>query len=177
MQQEIFNVISKSRDKKQIEIMKSLQNKIIETRDLLLPELNPSPDFNNDRRDLQCNIDKDYILSKNFRIFVLDCLVDVAEAEKSLSKEDTNSSSDSESSCWQLAIKCLTFLLHKMYKLLTIDHTPIYQNGWYNGLFGPNGNISTVRKNLEYNERLTKFDQNMKDENAMQGKACWDECP
>jgi curved DNA-binding protein CbpA len=182
MQSEISKVISKGSDNNEkyqqvIMIMQRLQTKINENRDLLLPDLQPSfSSFNS--MALQSSIGRNYLLSKNYQVFVLECLNDVKEAEDTLVGQDPDLLPDSESSCWQVAIKCLKFLLHKMYKLLTFDNTPIYTNGWYNGLFlspkiNVNDTINKVKRNLTREKELTELDERMPDSACMTGAAIW----
>lgn len=181
MQSEISKVISKSSDDEKYQqvlaIMQILQTRINENRDLLLPELQPSPTSSN-KIVLQSNIGRNYLLSKNYQVFIIECLRDVQEAEDALVGQDPDLLPDPASSCWQVLIKFLKFILQKMYKLLTLDFTPIYRNGWYNGLFlstkiNTNDTINKVKRNLAREKRLTEFGEGMSDSACMTSSAFW----
>ena len=181
MESEISGVIAKSKDKEKYQqvmlAMQGLQIKINENRDLLLPELQPSPASSNNMA-LEINIGKNYLLSKNYQVFVLECLSDVKEVEKVLVEHDPDLLIDSSPSYWQVAIKFLKFLLQKMYKLLTCDNTPVYKDGLYSGLFSPtkvnaNDALNKINRNLTREKEMTEFDERASVNACMTGSALW----
>jgi len=181
MKDKISDVIEKSTDKEKdqqvIQAMQELQAKINGNRDLLLPELQPSP-TSGDNMALQKNIGADYLLSKNYQVFVLECLSDVKAVEKELGELDADLSSDSLAYYWQVAIDCLKFLLQKMYKLLTCDSTPVYKDGLYNGLFSStkvnaSNALNKIESNLTQEKKMTEFDERASESACMTGRAVW----
>jgi len=178
MELEVSGIITKSKDREQYQhimsAMITLQEKINEFKELLLPGLQPlsSASSNNtqtDSRALQTKISSNVFLHKNFHVFILECLNEVEDVTKVLADNDPDQKAE-PTSC-QIALKFLQFLLQKMYKLLTFDSTPVYKEGLYMGLFQPKINtknaLDKVKSNLSREKQDAEFvERTMTDKHA-----------
>jgi len=185
MKLEVSGIITKSEDREQYQhvmlAMKALQDKIDESQELLLPELNSlsSVSSNNSQTHspaLQINIGSIYFLHKNFYVFILECLNEVEDVTHVLAENDPDQKAE-PTSC-QIALKFLQFILQKIYKLLTFDSTPVYKEGLHMGLFQPKINtkeaLDKVKKNLSWEKKMAEdVERTMEDRHCCVSNAIW----